>query len=274
MYFDDSADNDYRLPSDCGRNSVKRIVGGNESKPHTWPWTVAVYVRNVRAKADDDVSFICGASIIHQRYVLCAAHCVKSFGVITPADQYKLLLGAHDRTNSGQWYNVSKIIVHRKYNETTMQYDIALFKLKEPINFIASNHTMAPLCLADDSMNTETFKNDLSVCVGWGATLPMGDISNKLMQVSIPIASKRECIKAYDKESITDMNVCAGYKEGKKDSCQGDSGGPLMIRRKNHWLQIGIVSWGRGCADKDAYGVYTRVSSHRKWVQNMIAKEK
>jgi secreted trypsin-like serine protease len=62
--------------------------------------------------------------------------------------------------------------------------------------------------------------------------------------------------------------ICAGLEEGTRDSCQGDSGGPLIASDKTGcpW-QVGVVSWGYGCAEKNAYGVYTRVSHHAGWIQ-------
>jgi secreted trypsin-like serine protease len=72
-------------------------------------------------------------------------------------------------------------------------------------------------------------------------------------------------LEALDK--IEDEQICAGLEEGGKDSCQGDSGGPLIAYdRKGCPYQIGIVSWGVGCAGKKDYGVYTRVSHHAAWI--------
>ncbi len=51
--------------------------------------------------------------------------------------------------------------------------------------------------------------------------------------------------------------------------CQGDSGGPLIKGSK----QLGIVSWGIGCASDDFPGVYTRVSSVYGWIENELCKE-
>ncbi|MGA1015846.1 MAG: immunoglobulin domain-containing protein, partial [Limisphaerales bacterium] len=53
------------------------------------------------------------------------------------------------------------------------------------------------------------------------------------------------------------------------DSCQGDSGGPLVIEVHGHWLQVGIVSWGKGCAEPYAYGIYTRLSSFADWIEGI-----
>ncbi|WP_213011408.1 trypsin-like serine protease, partial [Paractinoplanes toevensis] len=57
------------------------------------------------------------------------------------------------------------------------------------------------------------------------------------------------------------------------DTCQGDSGGP-MVGRDAHgdWVQVGIVSWGLGCA-RDGYpGVYTQISTFRAAIRNATHK--
>ena len=57
--------------------------------------------------------------------------------------------------------------------------------------------------------------------------------------------------------------ICAGYKEGGKDSCQGDSGGPLVSKGQ----LIGVISWGIGCAKPGFPGVYARVAAVRDWIR-------
>lgn len=64
--------------------------------------------------------------------------------------------------------------------------------------------------------------------------------------------------------------LCAGYKEGGKDSCSGDSGGPLSIVNDDDIRTlIGVVSWGGGCAQPKYVGVYARVTSVRTWIREI-----
>ncbi|KAL7455814.1 hypothetical protein ACHAWC_007335 [Mediolabrus comicus] len=62
------------------------------------------------------------------------------------------------------------------------------------------------------------------------------------------------------------------------DTCQGDSGGPLMIANgdgpaMDPPIQVGIVSFGIGCANPDYPGVYTRVSSYIDWIHSTACEK-
>lgn len=54
---------------------------------------------------------------------------------------------------------------------------------------------------------------------------------------------------------------CAGTLG--KDSCKGDSGGPVVLNGK----QIGVVSFGYGCAKPKFYGIYTKVAFFTKYLK-------
>jgi hypothetical protein len=92
--------------------------------------------------------------------------------------------------------------------------------------------------------------------------------SARLLEAAVETIPTPQCSSQYGAAAIGNGQVCAGLEEGGKDSCQGDSGGPLVMTDGNGCpRQIGVVSWGRGCALKDAYGVYTRVSHFAGWIQ-------
>ena len=91
------------------------------------------------------------------------------------------------------------------------------------------------------------------------------------MQVEVPIVSKASCKGAYG-SLIHDSMVCAGLREGGKDSCQGDSGGPLVCESNGKFFLEGVVSWGSGCASPGKYGVYARVRYLRQWIDDTMSK--
>lgn len=97
--------------------------------------------------------------------------------------------------------------------------------------------------------------------------------SNPLMSAKLPMVSTQVCRLQYEKmyqsPAIGDAQICAGTDTGGRDSCTGDSGGPLMAYDgRNRKYQVGIVSWGRGCAKASWYGIYTRVSAHTDWIKS------
>ncbi|MEZ5946206.1 MAG: serine protease [Hyphomonas sp.] len=66
--------------------------------------------------------------------------------------------------------------------------------------------------------------------------------------------------------------LCAGT--GGTDSCQGDSGGPLNVRSYDGVpVQVGVVSWGLGCARENSPGVYMRVAAYAGWIASVTGLE-
>ena len=134
---------------------------------------------------------------------------------------------------------------------------------------------------------------------GWGSTKPRktqdGSLlrtSTILQQLAIPLKGRRTCARSLEDvklvDSFTEQMMCAGYTAGEetesgevidftgqRDSCEGDSGGPLVRSKKINdediYYQIGIVSWGVGCAQRGKYGFYTHVPMVVDWVNNKTA---
>jgi secreted trypsin-like serine protease len=94
-----------------------------------------------------------------------------------------------------------------------------------------------------------------------------GSTSDLLRKVEIPIVANGVCNSPQSYAGrISENMICAGHTEGGKDSCQGDSGGPLIVRKGTGFVLAGVVSWGRGCALADFYGVYARAARYRDWI--------
>ena len=90
----------------------------------------------------------------------------------------------------------------------------------------------------------------------------------------MPLVSRNTCQAGYQYlgKTITPRMLCAGYAQGGIDACKGDSGGPLVCPVGGKWYLTGVVSWGRGCARKGRYGVYSDVMSLKTWVQDTMNK--
>lgn len=51
---------------------------------------------------------------------------------------------------------------------------------------------------------------------------------------------------------------------------QGDSGGPLVCPHQYTWHLVGVVSWGRGCAEPNHPGVYAKVAEFVDWIRDTV----
>ncbi|KAK4326511.1 hypothetical protein Pmani_002976 [Petrolisthes manimaculis] len=242
----------------CGASQLKtgiqRIVGGSETRVHEYPWMILLQITSGRD------TFMCGASVITNTQVLTAAHCVDTGSSVLA------IAGEHDTEDNTetktQSISSSKIVVHPEYDPNTFENDIAIIHLSDTLKF---DDSVQPICLAREDRQYEGKK---AIVTGWGTTREGGDISIKLQEVELTVNTNAECRSSYGVSSIADSMVCAS--ESGKDSCQGDSGGPLVMNDKGIWYQVGVVSWGRGCAQAGYPGVYTRVTSYIDWISSEV----
>ena len=102
----------------------------------------------------------------------------------------------------------------------------------------------------------------------------MKTVSPNLREVRVSFIRNKTCRKqkAYGYNFYPKYEICAGTMKGGRDACQGDSGGPLVRTIKGVRRQVGIVSWGDGCAKRNKPGIYARVSQLLPWIRSTISE--
>ncbi len=245
------------------------IIGGKETTINKWRPVAALVQAPIFNASLIDRQF-CAGTLIDSRWVLTAAHCFfDEFGNrALEAHDVRVVLGVDDLSQAADELQISNIILHSDYVSTNpaSPNDIALLEL--------SNSVSQPrMKIYGEKAKAGTE----SVVVGWGALQydPFSkggfDYQGKLHEVTVPIVSNDVCESTDSyKGIIVSSQICAGLQEGGKDSCTGDSGGPLMIEHDGEYQQVGIVSFGDGCALADAYGVYTRLSAFDQWINDNL----
>jgi trypsin len=248
---------------DSSHSDNSRIIGGRVSSKGRFSYAVSL---------QDDMGAFCGGSLIAPDVVLTAAHC--------QGGNYHVVIGRHDLDESeGDTIKVDREIPHPQYDSGTTNNDFMLLLLDHPtsVNVELVNVNSDPVVPQVGSPVT---------VMGWGDTTSSDDttlVSDVLMHVEVNVISNADCeasegmINGFKESylgSITDQMLCA--KDANQDSCQGDSGGPLVIRGNEADggadIQVGVVSWGIGCAHKNFPGVYAKVSAEYGWIKEEVCK--
>jgi trypsin len=236
-----------------------RIVGGVVTPISEVPWQVALLRNN---GTDDFTALFCGGSIISERWILTAAHCVPN---MQPSG-LKVLTGQSrlSRSAVSAGFSVSRIIIHPDYNASTWRSDIALLELSTPIPFDSTRRAIA---LPEGAMPSEGTSVKIS---GYGRIQFGGSRPDSLLSAQVSLVSDQTCLQRYS-NFIDQVMFCAGHPNFETDSCQGDSGGPLAVfDAQTGWRILGVTSFGRGCAEYFYPGVYAKVQYFKDWIQGYL----
>ncbi|XP_064094079.1 uncharacterized protein LOC135206652 [Macrobrachium nipponense] len=213
----------------------------------------------------------CSPVLIHERFLLIAAHCV-----LDPESPVrKIRLGSLNPVD----YEVLRVIVHPNYklNSHERYNDVALLETKETVQF---GEEIFPSCLSDERPPVGSVVTDeASVPEKVNSTAAAGEGNDRL-----EIVQSVKCENLYkDQEMLdslrteyprfvqqTDM-FCADFQGN--STCEKHTRGPLFQDVSERRFLVGFVSKDVLCNQPNATrlpGFYTSVADHIDFINNII----
>lgn len=163
--------------------------------------------------------------------------------------------GSEDYNKGGVKAEVLKIVPHKKYSESSHDYDIAVLKLKGCLALTSSNINEIPI-------SEKHFYYKECSLTGW---LSNGGSAGLLQVLRIGVHSHTECEKITN-ETITKRMLCAVTK--KNDTCiDFPPGSPLVANGR----LVGIKSFGFRCIQNQS-DFFTNISVFYKFIQKVIKR--
>ncbi|XP_062543909.1 chymotrypsin-2-like [Armigeres subalbatus] len=230
-------------------NYVNRVVGGHEAANGSAPHQVSLQLKGF--------GHTCGGSIVADKWVLTAAHCVEGQ---TPG-QLNVLVGTNSLKEGGELHETDKFVTHKYYNKPQFHNDVALVRLKSKLQFSTKVKAIV-------YWEKEVGANRSVTLTGWGRTSAGGLVPTMLQTIDLKTLSNEECKQRSPSgsDNVDIGHICTLTKSG-EGACNGDSGGPLTLDGK----LVGVVNFGVPCA----FGypdAYARVSYFHEWVRTTLAE--
>jgi len=252
-------------------NNEDRIIGGTPvTRLNRYPYIVPILDSQNRPIAGSRIRQYCVGTLVAPDVVLSAAHCQGRTGKSPDFVQFNPFNVITPFARNGRIIDTIKIlkqVPHPDFDPFTLDNDLVLFKLAK------KNEKVSPVKV---NRRFSLVDGDQLKVVGWGATAEAGNNSPILRHVLIDYIPNDTCNSdqyGYFGQ-VFDSMVCAASDN--KDACTGDSGGPLLLpdpggANPELDVQVGLVSWGVGCAQPLYPGVYARVDFD--WIMFAICDE-
>nr|ABV60301.1 putative chymotrypsin [Lutzomyia longipalpis] len=227
----------------------QRIVGGETAEEGSAPYQVSLQNR---------FGHSCGGSIIDERWVITAAHCIK--GVQTSA--LTVVAGTNDLTKEGVKYYPEQFFIHSRYDKPSFANDVGLIKLTERVKFtdkvkkIEYDYRIVP----DGAVVRLT---------GWGRLSAGGPIPNLLQTINLHYVNHNDCQSYFGAVNSVDIGHLCTFEGKGQGACNGDSGSPLVYDNR----LVALTNWGVPCATglPDAH---CRISYYHDWIRTTINSNK
>ncbi len=206
---------------------------------------------------------LCGATIIAPRLALTAGHCGDVLRYWGPDQPFKLLIGQNRLSETtGRSIGITGVVVHPDFKGIYfgLENDVAILRLAEDAG-------VTPVALATPADTALMAAGVSANVVGWGVQNLDGAVPDRLREGVVKLVSDATCDDSYGRSFDPVSSICAGFAAGGVDTCAGDSGGPMVVPDgAGGYTEIGVTSWGFGCAQPNEYGVYARVAALQAWI--------
>ena len=277
------------------RDYAEKMIGADATSVNHWPGIVAL---GAETSDGSQAFYNCGGVLLDSQTILTAAHCLNTSQQDPSTGHWSVVF-----ENGARWPMIAlpnaddlaidapeaaaKIVggevfsdgarAYRRDRQDNQYNDIAILKtdraLPGPYARLSGSLQADPaieghLLWAAGFGTTEESQGGLigiDSRRGEGRTLVA---SRDLKDAILQFKPQRVCAAALGPAINDTMHMCAGWDEGGRDSCQGDSGGPLTVLDTHGCpVVVGLTSFGKGCGLPGKYGVYTRISQYRDWIE-------